>query len=85
MSARGGGWGPTPGAHAFPTRRYDLVREFVIALIVMTALSVVGALVFSSPDERAISLQQWARQAPADVVATAAGELAGTTTTAGYG
>ena len=85
MSVRNGGWGPTPDPHAFPTRRYDLVREFVVALVVMTVLSVVAALVFSSPDEPAISLQQWARQAPADVVATAAGELAGTTTTGGYG
>ena len=85
MSVRNGGWGPTPDSHAFPTRRYDLVREFVVALVVMTVLSVVAALVFSSPDEPAISLQQWARQAPADVVATAAGELAGTTTTGGYG
>ena len=85
MSTRTGGWGPTPDAHDFPTRRYDLVKEFVIALAVVTVLSVVAALVFSSPDDPAISLQQWARQAPADVVATAAGELAGTTTSAGYG
>lgn len=85
MSTRTGGWGPTPDSHAFPTRRYDLVKEFVIALAVVTVLTVVAALVFSSPDEPAISLQQWARQAPADVVATAAGELAGTTTSAGYG
>ena len=85
MSRGTGGWGPTPDSHAFPTRRYDLVKEFVIALGVVTVLSVVAALVFSSPDDPAISLQQWARQAPADVVATAAGELAGTTTSAGYG
>ncbi|WP_330473658.1 hypothetical protein [Terrabacter sp. C0L_2] len=85
MSRGTGGWGPTPDAHAFPTRRYDLVKEFVIALAVVSFLSVVAALVFSSPDEPAISLQQWAPQAPSDVVATAAGELAGTTTSAGYG
>jgi hypothetical protein len=85
MSRGTGGWGPTPDAHAFPTRRYDLVKEFVIALAVVSFLSVVAALVFSSPDEPAISLQQWARQAPSDVVATAAGDLAGTTTSAGYG
>jgi hypothetical protein len=85
MTRRTGGWGPTPDSHAFPTRRYDLVKEFVIALAAVSVLSVGAALVFSSPDEPAISLQQWARQAPADVVATAAGELAGTTTSAGYG
>ena len=33
----------------------------------MTVLSVVAALVFSSPDDPAISLQRWAREAPADV------------------
>jgi quinol-cytochrome oxidoreductase complex cytochrome b subunit len=26
MTARTGGWGPTPDAHTFPTRRYDLVK-----------------------------------------------------------
>lgn len=75
----------TPHSHDFPTRRYDLVKEFVIALAVMTVLSVLGAVVFGSPDDKAISLQEWARQAPNDVVATATGELAGTTTSAGYG
>ena len=75
----------TPDSHAFATRRYDLVKEFVIALGVMTALSLLAAAVFSSPDDPAISLQQWANRAPNDVVATAAGELAGTTTSAGYG
>ncbi|WP_374969351.1 hypothetical protein [Terrabacter sp. BE26] len=80
---RGATW--APDSHAFPTRRYDLVKEFVIALVVMLVLAVVAAIVFSSPDEPAISLQQWARQAPNDVVATATGELAGTTTSASYG
>jgi hypothetical protein len=80
---RGATW--APDSHAFPTRRYDLVKEFVVALGVILVLTVVAALVFSSPDEPAISLQQWARQAPNDVVATAAGELAGTTTSATYG
>jgi len=87
MSATASGRGATwaPDSHDFPTRRYDLVKEFVIALAVMTVLTIVAALVFSSPDDNAISLQQWARQAPNDVVATAAGELAGATTTATYG
>src|SRR5690348_6059059 len=80
---RGATW--APDSHAFPTRRYDLVKEFVVALGVILVLTVVAALVFSSPDEPAISLQQWARQAPNDVVATATGELAGTTTSATYG
>ena len=75
----------TPDAHLFPTRPYDLVREFVIALVVVTVLTVLLALVFSSPDRKAVTLAAWANAAPADVVATAAAELAGTSGTAGYG
>jgi hypothetical protein len=75
----------TPDSHTFPTRPYDLVREFVIALLVVTLLSLGLAAVFSSPDEPSITMKSWAAAAPADVVATAAGELAGTTTSAGYG
>jgi len=75
----------TPDAHDFPTRSYDLVKEFVVALIVVAVLTTVLAAVFSSPDEKPITLSGWARQAPNDVVATAAGELAGTTTSAEYG
>jgi hypothetical protein len=75
----------TPDTHLFPTRRYDLVKEFVIAVVVIGALTVVLAAVFSSPDRKAITLADWANAAPNDVVATATGELAGTTTSAGYG
>jgi hypothetical protein len=67
----------TPDAHLFPTRPYDLVREFVLALVIVLGLTLLLAAVFSSPDRKAIS--------PADVVATATGELAGTTTSASYG
>ncbi len=75
----------TPDSHLFPTRSYDLVKEFGIALGIVLALSLVLAAVFSSPDRPAISLADWARQAPNDVVATATAELAGTSTSAGYG
>ncbi len=75
----------TPDAHLFPTRPYDLVKEFVIALVVVGALTVLLAVVFSSPDRKAITLAGWAKAAPSDVVATAAAELAGTSTSAGYG
>ena len=40
---------------------------------------------FCSPDEKPITLQGWAPAAPADFVATATGELAGTSESAGYG
>ena len=76
---------PTADSHDFPTRRYDLVKEFVIALAVMTLLTTVLAAIFSSPDENAITMRSWASADPNDVVATATGELAGTTTSATYG
>ncbi len=75
----------TPDSHDYPTRRYDLVKEFTIALGVMTVLSLLFAAIFSSPDDPSISMSGWATAAPADVTATAAGELAGTTTSATYG
>jgi hypothetical protein len=75
----------TPDSHDFPTRPYDLVREFVIALVVVLVLSAGLAAIFSSPDEKAITMSGWAKANPNDLGATAAGELAGTTTSAGYG
>ncbi len=75
----------TPDSHRFSTRPYDLVKEFVIALVVMSLLSVALAAVFSSPDDKAITLARWAQGDPADVVATATAELAGTSTSATYG
>ncbi|HTZ43012.1 MAG TPA: hypothetical protein VMB79_04055 [Jatrophihabitans sp.] len=84
MSARRRAGAPTD-SHLFPTRPYDLVKEFSIALLAMTLLTLLLAAVFSSPDDKAITMQQWAQADPNDVVATAAGELAGTTTSASYG
>jgi hypothetical protein len=75
----------TPDAHLFPTRPYDLVREFVIALVVVGLLTVLLAAVFSSPDRKAITLADWAAAEPTDVVATATAELAGSSTSASYG
>lgn len=75
----------TPDAHLFPTRPYDLVREFVVAIVVVGVLTVLLAVAFSSPDRKAITLSAWATAAPADVVATATAELAGTSTSASYG
>ena len=68
-----------------PVREYDLIKEFVIAVVVVGFLALTLAAVFSSPDEKALTLQSWAKVAPADFVQTTAGELAGTTTSASYG
>ena len=55
---------PTPDSHDYPTRSYDLVKEFVIALVLMTGLSLVLAGIFSSPDDQSITMSDWATNAP---------------------
>ncbi len=75
----------TPDSHDFPTRRYDLVKEFVITLVVVLVLSGGLAAIFSSPDEKPITMSAWAKADPNNLISTAAGELAGTTTSATYG
>src|SRR6185437_14154540 len=68
-----------------PKRPYDLVKEFVVALVVVSILTVVLAALFSSPDDKQLTLAQWAKAAPNDFVATAATELDGTSGSATYG
>lgn len=68
-----------------PKRPYDLVKELVIALLFVTVLVGGLAAIFGSPDEPAVTLQQWANKAPADFITTTVGELAGTTISAAYG
>ncbi len=65
--------------------RYDLVKEFVLAFLVVSLVVVGLAAVFSSPDDPAVTIQTWATKDPVDFVTTATSELAGTSTTAGYG
>ena len=67
------------------TRDYDLVKEFVIALVVVSLLTVALSAIFSSPDEKQINISTWSRSSPTDFVATAAAELDGTSGTATYG
>ena len=66
-------------------RDYDLVKEFVIALLVVSILTVGLASVFSSPDVKQVDISRWSRHAPTDFVLTAAAELDGTSGTATYG
>ena len=68
-----------------PMRRYDLAKELVVALIVVSLLTVGLAAVFSSPDDPSVTLADWATAAPKDFLATAAAELAGTSDSAQYG
>ena len=45
---------PEWDSHDFPTRHYDLVKEFVVALVVMTLLTVALAAVITGLTEKAI-------------------------------
>jgi hypothetical protein len=67
------------------TRRYDIVKEFFIALLAMVLLTGGLAVIFGSPDRPAITLSAWATAAPADFAATAVAELDGSSGTATYG
>jgi hypothetical protein len=67
------------------TREYDLVKEFVVALVAVSVLTAALAALFSSPDEKQLTLATWSRGAPDDFVATAATELDGTSGSATYG
>ena len=64
---------------------YDLIKEFLIALVVVVVLVVGLAAVFSSPDEKAVTLASWSRSDPVDFAQTAITELDGTSGTATYG
>ena len=68
-----------------PGIRYDLVKEFVIALVVVTALVVVLAILSPRRMTAAVTIQQWARTDPADFVTTAVTELDGSSEIAAYG
>ena len=69
----------------YGVRKYDIVKEFVIALVAVTLLSGGLAFVFSSPDEKPITVAEWAKADPNGFTATALLELNGTSGTGGYG
>jgi hypothetical protein len=66
-------------------RRYDLVKEFVIALVVVALLAVALAVVFSSPDDQPITVARWANAEPKDFLTAAVSELDGSSDVANYG
>lgn len=68
-----------------PTRPYDLIKELAVAVLVIGLLAGGLSFLFSSPDEKAVTLKSWAQTNPVDFAQTATGELAGTTTSASYG
>jgi hypothetical protein len=68
-----------------PTRRYDIVKEGVIAILVVGVLALALSALFSSPDDPALTFKGWAQSAPDNLFATTVSELAGTSESAGYG
>jgi hypothetical protein len=76
--SRGGYW-------TGPTRPYDLIKEATVALVVVSLLTALLAALFSSPDEKSLSLQSWAKDAPDNLYSTVVAELAGTSPSASYG
>ncbi len=68
-----------------PWRRYDIIKEGVIAVVVVSIITVLLAVAFSSPDEPQLTFKGWATSAADNFTATAVQELAGTSESAGYG
>ncbi len=66
-------------------RRYDLVKEAVIAIVAVALLTILLAFLFSSPDVKPVTVSEWASKAPTDFLATAVSELDGTSGLATYG
>ena len=64
---------------------YDIVKEAFVAFLAVAVLIVLLAVVFSSPDEPAITLKTWSVADPVDFAQTAVTELDGTSGTATYG
>ena len=81
-----------------PERRYDLITEGTIAVILVAVLCILAASLWGSPDGgltypggpkspagQAFSAKYWDANDPSDLAQTAVQELTGGTTTAGYG
>ena len=66
-------------------RSYDIVKEVVIAIVAVTGICVLLAVLFSSPDDPPSTIASWSAQMPVDFVTTAVTELDGTSATATYG
>ena len=66
-------------------RRYDLIKELVAAVGVILLVTVVLGAIFSSPDDKPVTIARWAGADPADFLGTATSELAGTSDSATYG
>jgi hypothetical protein len=68
-----------------PWRRYDILKEGVVAIVVVSILTVLMAGMLGSRDEPQLTIKAWAANAPDNFYATTVQELAGTSESAGYG
>jgi hypothetical protein len=64
---------------------YDLIKEVAIASVVVVILVVGLAVIFSSPDDRPVTVKSWSTADPVDFAQTSITELDGTSGTATYG
>lgn len=68
-----------------PYRSYDLLKEIVVAFVVMGVLALALAVLFGAPQRGAVTFREWAVQDPGGFLATTLAELEGTSDTAQYG
>jgi hypothetical protein len=68
-----------------PMVSYDLIKEFVLATVVIGLVALLLSTVLSSPDVPSVTIKSWSTADPVDFVTTATAELAGTSDTATYG
>jgi hypothetical protein len=64
---------------------YDIVKEGIIAVVIVSILTVLLSVAFGSPDDPSITVKAWSTNAPMDFATTALSELNGTSGSAGYG
>jgi hypothetical protein len=64
---------------------YDILKEAFVAFVAVAVLIALLAVVFSSPDEPAVTLKTWSAADPVDFAQTAVTELDGSSGTATYG
>lgn len=74
-----------PDPYSFGSRHYDLVKEFAVALVVVLGLTFALAAVFSSPDEKPMTIAAWSKADPGDFTTTALSELDASSATGSYG
>jgi len=68
-----------------PMVGFDLVKELVLATVVIGIIALGFSLALSSPDMPSVTIRAWSNADPVDFATTATAELAGTSGSATYG